>query len=69
MQCVEKGLLMEMSTYQKRKQELRNQAIEWQLDFENHNYSWMELGYWQSYFRTLGKRYGLLTEFRENGIC
>lgn len=31
---IQKGLLMQMNTYQKRKQELRNQAIEWQLDFE-----------------------------------
>lgn len=24
---------------------------------------------WQHYFETLGKRYGLLTEFKKNGIC
>jgi hypothetical protein len=31
--------------------------------------SWGELAYWQEYFEKLGKRYGLLTEFRENCIC
>lgn len=57
-----------MNVYQKRKQELRDQAAEW-LILKNHHYSWTELGYWQSYFRALGKRYGLLNEFREKGIC
>lgn len=58
-----------MSKYQKAKENARNKAIEWQLDFENHNYSYGELAVFQSYFERLGKKYGLLTEFRENGIC
>lgn len=58
-----------MNNYQKRKEEARNEAIEWQLDFENHNYSWSELSYYVGYFTALGKKYGLLREFRENGIC
>lgn len=55
--------------YQKNKEAARQKAIEWQMDFENHNYSWGELAEWQSYFERLGRRYGLLSEFRENGIC
>ena len=58
-----------MNYYQKRKAEVRQQAIDWQLDFINHNYSWGELAMWGDYFHTLGKRYGLLKEFHENGIC
>ena len=58
-----------MTNYQKRKEEVRNEAIDWQLDFCNHNYSYGELSVFQSYFEKMGKRYGLLKEFRENTIC
>jgi hypothetical protein len=58
-----------MNNYQKAKENARNKAIEWQADFCNHNYSWGELIEFQNYFEKLGKRYGLLTEFRENCIC
>lgn len=57
-----------MNAYQKAKEKARNKAIEWQLDFGNHNYSWGELVYYSGYFERLGKRYGLIEEFRENGI-
>lgn len=55
-------------TYQQGKERARDCAIEWQLDFENHNYSYGELAEFGEYFRRLGKRYGLLREFHENGI-
>lgn len=55
-------------SYQERKEAARNKAIEWQMDFVNHNYSYGEIAYFQNYFEQLGKRYGLLEEFRENGI-
>ena len=57
-----------MKTYQERKEAARQLAIEWQHDFENHNYYYSELVEWQFIFTKLGKRYGLLKEFRENGI-
>jgi hypothetical protein len=57
-----------MANYQKRKESARGFAIEWQLDFENNNYTWGELAYYQDLFYKIGKRYGLLTEFKENGI-
>lgn len=57
-----------MSSYQKRKNATRQKAIEWQADFENHNYSYGELAAWASYFEQLAKRYGLTEEFKENGI-
>lgn len=57
-----------MTEYQKRKNAARDKAIEWQYDFNNHNYTWEELVDIQERFEKLGKRYGLLGEFRENGI-
>lgn len=57
-----------ISSYQERKEAARNKAIEWQMDFENHNYSYGEIAYFQNYFEQLGKRWGLIEEFRENGI-
>lgn len=58
-----------MSKYYDLKARARQKAIDWQLDFNNHNYSWLELAEWGEYFYKLGKRYGLLKEFKENGIC
>lgn len=57
-----------MTTYQEAKEKARNEAIEWQLDFGNHNYSYGELFYYSDYFEKLAKRYGLIKEFEENGI-
>lgn len=58
-----------MNKYQKAKEKARNEAIKWQLDFCNHNYYMSELIEFVNYFEKSGKRYGLLREFRENGIC
>lgn len=57
-----------MTQYQKQKGKVRQKAIDWQLDFNNHNYSWGELAEFQGYFERLAKRYGLIKEFKENGI-
>lgn len=57
-----------MKTYKQRKNEARDRAVEWQLNFSENTYYWSDLVYWQEYFTKLGKRHGLLTEFRENGI-
>ena len=57
-----------MKTYQQRKAEAEAEVIEWQLDYCNHNYSWSELAAFQDYFTRLAKRYGLIEEFKENGI-
>ena len=55
--------------YEKRKAEVREEAIEWQADFGEHDYFYSEIADKQDYFRRLGKRYGLLREFKENAIC
>nr|DAY92965.1 MAG TPA: hypothetical protein [Caudoviricetes sp.] len=57
-----------MTRYQKNKEEVRLFAIDWQADFNNHNYSYSELAIFQDMFFRLGRKYGLLREFRENGI-
>ena len=57
-----------MTDYQKKKESAREKAIEWQLDFNNHDYSYGKLYEFQCYFTKLAKRYGLVKEFRENGI-
>lgn len=56
-------------TYQQRKAEARDEAIQWQAEFPDHKYSWGELAAWQEYFRSQGKKYGLLEEFQREGIC
>jgi len=38
------------------------------MNFENIEYSYSDLARCQRYFEKLGRRYGLLKEFRENGI-
>jgi len=50
------------------KEQARNFAIEWQHDFENHNYSYSELAEWGNVFEKLGRKFGLVREFKENGI-
>ena len=57
-----------MSKYAEKKEQVRQQAIDWQRDFCNHNYSYGELAFYSDYFEKLGRRYGLIKEFRENAI-
>jgi hypothetical protein len=54
--------------YNKQKDIVRNMAIDWQSNFAEHNYSYGEIAYFQEIFERLGRRYGLLREFKENGI-
>ena len=55
-------------TYQTKRAILRDFAINWQYDFSNLLYSWGNLADWGAFFEEYGKKYGLLREFRENGI-
>lgn len=57
-----------MNKYQAGKEAARAAAQEWQNNFAGHIYYWSELATISEYFEKLGRRYGLLTEFRENGI-
>ena len=57
-----------MNVYQKAKERAKDKAVEWQSNFCDKNYSYEELAYWGDYFWRLARRYGLVREFRENGI-
>ena len=57
-----------MTKYQIEKEKARNEAIQWQHDFDNHNYSYQELWLQQIRFTKLARQFGLRKEFRENGI-
>jgi hypothetical protein len=51
-----------------RKEKAREEAIKWQYEFDGKIMSWSDVVYWADHFRKTGRRYGLLKEFRENGI-
>lgn len=57
-----------MKTYNEKKEETRQKAIEWQNTFFERNDSYNQIFTWQQYFEKNGKKYGLLKEFKENGI-
>lgn len=54
--------------YAEKKARLRNEAMQWQHDFANHSYSCSEIADRQAYFEREGRKYGLIREFRNNGI-
>lgn len=56
-------------TYQEKKNNLRELAIDYQRTYyEFCNYSYGELIEISNFFETTGKRYGLITEFKNEGI-
>lgn len=57
-----------MNNYQKRKESVRQEAIDWQLEASEQDLSYGELAEIGNFFYKLGKRFGLLREFRENAI-
>ena len=56
-------------SYKDKKAEVRAEVQDWQNDFSNNNYSYEELAHFSQRFERLGRKFGLLTEFRDNGIC
>ena len=57
-----------MNKYQRAKERVRQKVIEWQLTESCKNLSYGELATIGEYFHKIGKRFGLLREFRENAI-
>lgn len=57
-----------ITKYQIKKDRARQEAIDWQIRFADEDASYIDLMDAQDRFYTLGKRYGLLEEFRANGI-
>ena len=60
---------MAKKSYQDMKEQVRQEAIDWQIETSEQNLSYGELAEAGEYFEKLGRRYGLLQEFRENAIC
>lgn len=54
--------------YNIKKEQLRNQAFKYQIEQSDKNMYLSELVSHSEYFKKQGKRYGLLKEFKENGI-
>lgn len=57
-----------MNNYQQQKQKARERAINWQRWASNSRPSMHELAVTGEHFKRIGKRYGLIKEFKENGI-
>lgn len=57
------------SDYQNKKAALQEFAKEWQRAQSEIKSYYSDLAFWQSFFETYGKKYGLLNEFHENAIC
>lgn len=58
----------EMTTYQKNKARARHTAQAWQAATAENALSYGEIAESNAYFTKIGKRYGLINEFKENGI-
>lgn len=54
--------------YQERRAEAREIAIFWQNNFSCYDWSYSELATIYEFFEKVGKRYGLIKEFKENAI-
>lgn len=57
-----------MTKYYERKAHARQISIDWQLNFNNQTRHWNYCIQWAARFERIGKKYGLLKEFKENGI-
>ena len=57
-----------MKNYKQKKEDARTKAIDWQLKASEERTSYYDLANVGNYFYKLGKRYGLLREFRTNAI-
>ena len=59
---------LERKTYEEKRRTLRDFAIYWQQNAEKMAYDWLDNINWSIFFKEYGKKYGLLREFRDNGI-
>jgi hypothetical protein len=57
-----------MNSYQRKKEQVRLEAQEWQEQFSEGSKYWSEIIEAEERFLKLAKRYGLITEFKEEGI-
>lgn len=54
-------------TYAERKEDARRKAVEFST-FDRCGLSWFECSLYQSYFEKLARCFGLVQEFKENGV-
>lgn len=62
------GITILGKTYAEKKGYVRDLAIEYQMMASESNLSYGEIFDFQCMFEELGRRYGLIREFRENAI-
>lgn len=55
--------------YRPTQEAIREIAVDWSWSGAEFEYSYQDLIEWQEFFHEYGKKYGLLREFKENGIC
>jgi hypothetical protein len=60
--------MAKVNSYQRGKENARNEAKKWQIDVADKDLSWWDVAHFSDYFEKIGKRFGLIREFRENGI-
>lgn len=60
---------MKLDTAITTKDEARQYAIDWQSWSVEQSLSYGEILDWQAKFELLGRKFDLLEEFEENGIC
>ena len=51
-----------------KKERARDLAVAWQLNLNNVDHSWQYFIDWHARFERIGRKYGLIREFKENGI-
>lgn len=59
---------MANNKYQSGKEQAREKAIYWQNVISNNVLDWQSIISFGVYFEKLAKRFGLVREFKENGI-
>ena len=58
-----------MKTYEKKKERARRLALDWQAALDSGvQHSWQWCIEWAARFEKIGRKYGLLREFSENGV-
>lgn len=58
-----------LTAYEKRQTLARELAIQWQYELCEEPYDFHDQCKASFFFEEIGRKYGLLREFKENGIC
>ena len=55
-------------TYKEKKEKARQFAMNWQNNFYKMTYDWQAVIQWNERWQKIGRKYGLVKEFKENGV-